>query len=313
MKIVVIGPGALGCFLATSILVRATPDQHTSLWLLDHSPERAARLGDTGLRLEEAGRIDHCPVQATADPEEIGAADLLFLCVKSGAVAASLEHLAPLLSPTSLLISLQNGIGHLDHLFPWTRPGCAALGVTAQGANLVDSGHVRHAGSGATSIGFPEPAATEENARLARTADLLNRAGWKTETVPDIISLVWDKLMVNTGINALTAIHNCANGELLTIPTARGEMRAAVAEAAAVARAKGISLSSDPIARTEEVCRATATNISSMLQDVRRKRPTEIGAINGAVVAVAEELGLAVPVNRGLTRRVKELESNYLF
>ncbi len=316
MKIVVIGPGALGCLLAAAILLR-TPapgkEKGHTLWLLDRSPERAARLAGHGLILEEGGRQHHCQVRATAAAGEIGPADLLFLCVKAGDIRAGLDSISPLLTPESLLITLQNGLSHIDILEHWSRPGRAAAGVTAQGANLAETGRVIHAGHGPTAIGFLTPADSAANQRLTRAATLLSAAGLEATVVPEIINRVWDKLLINTGINALTAIYNCPNGQLLEIPAAREQMVAAVREAAAVARARGIPLASDPVVRTKEVCRATRANISSMLQDVRRKRATEIEAINGAVVAAAAPLKIATPVNRELVRRVKELERNYLF
>ncbi|MCF6291088.1 MAG: 2-dehydropantoate 2-reductase [Desulfobacterales bacterium] len=316
MKIVVIGPGALGCLLAAAILLRThtreEQDGHT-LWLLDRSPARAARLADHGLILEKAGKQRLCRVRATAVAGEIGPADLLFLCVKAGDVRAGLASISPLLTPESLVITLQNGISHIDILRHWPLPGRAAAGVTAQGANLAGPGHVLHAGQGPTSIGFLQPADTAANHRLTRAATLLSAAGFEATVVPDIINRVWDKLLINTGINALTAIHDCPNGQLLKITAARSQMTAAVREAAAVARARGVVLSTDPVVRTKEVCRATSANISSMLQDVRGKRATEIDAINGAVVAAAIPLGIATPINRELVHRVKELEQSYLF
>ena len=316
MKIVVIGPGALGCLLAATILLRTPAREEQgdpTLWLLDRSPNRAARLAGNGLILEQGGKQRRCRVRATAAAEEIGPADLLFLCVKAGDVQAGLASISPLLTPESLVITLQNGISHIDILQHWPLPGRAAAGVTAQGANLVGPGHVLHAGHGPTSIGFLEPADTAANYRLTGAATLLSAAGFEATVVPDIIDRVWDKLLINAGINALTAIHDCPNGQLLEIAVARKQMVAAVREAAAVARARGVVLGTDPVVRTEEVCRATSANISSMLQDVRRKRATEIDAINGAVAAAAVPLKIATPVNRELVRRVKELERNYLF
>ena len=88
-------------------------------------------------------------------------------------------------------------------------------------------------------------------------------------------------------------------------------MEAAVLEGQEVAAKIGISLTADPLQVTREVCRATAANISSMLQDVRAKRPTEIDAINGALLLRGAEFGIPMPVNEELVRQVKEIERNY--
>lgn len=321
MKIVIVGPGALGCLLAASLLrselsgktSHLTPPP--SIILLDSSAERAALLTRQGLTLEEGDKAFSTAVHATSDPGTIGKADLFLLCVKSGDVPEAISRIAPILTSESLVITFQNGIGHLPHVLPWPLPGRVALGVTSQGATMIGPGRVRHAGHGPTLIGFPDPVDrdnTKHQAKLHEIADFFTVAGLATEVVGDILDRVWGKLFINTGINALTAIHNCANGQLLSIPTAQEMMAGAVQEAVAVARAKGITILGDPVARTREVCRATATNISSMLQDVRRKKNTEIRAINGAVVAEAHTLGIAAPVNELLVRKVREIENLYL-
>ncbi|MBU0908212.1 MAG: 2-dehydropantoate 2-reductase, partial [Proteobacteria bacterium] len=117
---------------------------------------------------------------------------------------------------------------------------------------------------------------------------------------------------VNVGINALTVIYDCPNGDLLVNAEAKAKLVAAVLEGHAVARALGIDVPTDPVSQTLTVCEATAANISSMLQDVRRRRPTEIGAINGALLDKARELGIDVPVNSELVSRVRQIEDGYL-
>ncbi len=82
-------------------------------------------------------------------------------------------------------------------------------------------------------------------------------------------------------------------------------MAAVVREAAAVAAAAGAAPNENPVTSTEEICRQTAANLSSMLQDVRRGKPTEIMAINGEVVRRATQYGLAVPANRELVAKVQ--------
>ncbi len=299
MKIAVIGPGALGSLFAAGI--NRTADQ--DLWLLDHDAQRAARL-DNKLLLNENGQELVCPVRITADARNIGPVDLVLLCVKSADVADALVRARPLLNVNTLLIPFQNGIRHLDVLHDL--PFHVAIGVTAQGATLLSPGHVRHGGSGLTRIGFLEPQSGPTLKRLNNAAHLLNVCGFKTEISPDILSHIWAKLLINVGINALTAILNCPNGDLLKEP-ARTRMVEAVLEGAAVAKALGIELPTDPVAMTQQVCRDTAANISSMLQDVRRGKTTEIEAINGALAAEARKLNVPVPVNEELIRQIKKL------
>lgn len=302
MKISVVGPGALGCLFA-ALLAKAGHQ----VWVLDHRTERAGLIETQGIALCDRQGRQAVSVRATVDPWQIGSVDLVFLCVKSEAVAVAARDLLPLLGPGSLLIALQNGIAHhlpLSEIRPlW------ALGVTAQGANELGPGVVRHGGSGPTYVGFLVEAEESAQQRLRAAADLMSSAGLPTTCSSDILSVAWNKLLVNVGINALTALEDCANGELLARPAALATLKAAVLEAAQVARACGVAVASDPVLMTVGVCRETAENISSMLQDIRKRRMTEVEAINGAIVRQAAALGIPVPVNQALLAGVKALEA----
>ena len=273
MKIAVIGPGALGCLLAASISSRSDHE----VWLLDHDEDRAAKIGEH-VFLEENGKTLSCPVKVTCNTSEIGTAHLILLCVKSRDVQKALHEAVSLFSGSSLLITFQNGIGHLQALEEAVEHGAVALGVTSHGATLAETGHVTHAGTGPTRIGFSGSYAASDVSKLKAAGALLTKSGIETESVSNIIAYVWNKLLVNVGINALTVIYDCPNGQLLESEEARNRLDKAVEEAAMVARAKGIEIEPDPLQTTITVCQATGNNISSMLQDVRKKRPTEIDA-----------------------------------
>lgn len=300
MKVCVVGPGALGCLFA-AFLARAGHQ----VWLLDHRAERARVIDAQGIELHDQHGRSVVPVQATVDRGQIGVVKLVLLSVKSDAVAVAAREVLPILAADGLLIALQNGIAHHAMLAdvccrPW------ALGITAQGATLLGTGIVRHGGSGKTTLGFLTKVDGEAEG-LRGAAALLNRAGIETAISADILAAAWNKLIVNAGINALTALEGCTNGELLHRPDALATLTAAVREAAQVATALGIEIVSDPLAMTVAVCRETADNISSMLQDIRQGRATEVEAINGMVVRQAATLGVSAPTNQALLARVKVL------
>jgi 2-dehydropantoate 2-reductase len=135
---------------------------------------------------------------------------------------------------------------------------------------------------------------------------MLHRAKFKIKTVADLNALVWGKLAINAAINPLSALLRIPNGELLERPTARELMAEAARETARVAAAQGIRLPfDDPAAAAETVAARTASNRSSMLQDIRRGAPTEIDAINGAIVQAGQQVHVAAPTNRVLWQLVK--------
>jgi 2-dehydropantoate 2-reductase len=150
-------------------------------------------------------------------------------------------------------------------------------------------------------------------AKLQNLAVTFNRAGLQAKVVDDIEAVLWRKLVVNVGINALTAILGVPNGELLRIHDCTSLMNGAVTEAVEVAGRCGIQLNlPEEIERVRAVCRSTRANISSMLQDVRRQKKTEIDQLNGVVVKMAASYGMTAPVNQVLTAIVRSLETGYM-
>ncbi len=301
MTITVVGPGALGCLFA-ALFSKAGH----SVWILDYNSVRAQRINAQGICLVEDGSECYA-VRSTIEAGEIGRTDVVLLCVKSYDVHNALRLAASLLKEGTLLIAMQNGLGHHEVL-QQSKGLCWAVGITAQGAALLEPGVVRHGGSGITTLGFMDEVDETAQKRLAEIAALFEAAGVPTVVSSDIEAAVWDKLLVNVGINALTALYGCSNGELLENRQAMLQLRQAVNEAAAVALAKGIKITKDPVSRTKAVCRATSKNISSMLQDIRHHRKTEIESINGAIIREAASLGRGVPINKELTLKIQNLK-----
>lgn len=309
MRFVLVGPGALGCLLA-SVLAKAINHKEDRFILLDHNTERARQLTSQGIIYQRHDQSERVALPVISSPAEIGHADVIILCVKSYDVPASLQFCRPLLQPATLLLFLQNGISHLG-ASGLTWEASPVYGTTTEGATLLGRGSVRHAGKGLTQFGFLEPADQPTTKLLEKAVAIFNRGGLKASITDDILSRLWTKLMVNVGINGLTAILDCPNGELLSRAGIPERMTLLVAEAAAVAAASNIQVPENSLDITREVCRKTAENISSMLQDVRAGRRTEIDAINGAVVAAGERLGIPTPENRLLVDQIKQLEEKY--
>ena len=137
-----------------------------------------------------------------------------------------------------------------------------------------------------------------------------SNSGFIVDRTSDIETLIWGKLAVNAAINPLTAILRVPNGDLLKQSSTRNLMAITASEVEALAFARSIQLPFDDVAiAVEEVAHRTASNKSSMLQDVIRGAPTEIEAINGAIVRMAEQADVSTPVNRTLWLIVKSIIS----
>ena len=113
MRIAIVGPGALGCLFAT-LLFPKKQSAEDSLWLLDHNQERANLLTMQGIIYETDKGQERYPISVSSDLQAVGPMDMVLFCVKSQNLDTCLHSCLPLLSPQSLLVFLQNGIGHLD-------------------------------------------------------------------------------------------------------------------------------------------------------------------------------------------------------
>jgi 2-dehydropantoate 2-reductase len=200
-------------------------------------------------------------------------------------------------------------MGNADTIAEVIEPTRIIAGTTSHGATMLGPGSIRHAGIGPTTIGMWADGGKDKALYIAK---FLTETGIKTEAVDDIQSVIWNKLLINVGINAITALTGIKNGQLLDLPATREISRAAVEEAMGLARAQGIHIREDAVEHVFEIAKATSPNRSSMGQDVDNKRLTEIEAINGFVVREAFEIGLNVPVNKTLTALIETLQANMI-
>ncbi len=305
MKIAVVGPGAMGCLIA-AFLKNKTKEE---VWLIDKNPERAKRIRDDGIRIEGISGAFTAKLSVTADSKEVGVSDLVIICVKSYSTEDACKNIKDLVSGSTHVLTLQNGIGNVQILNDYFGPEKVIAGITNHGATLLGIGHVRHAGKGDTIIGKSDG---RLSGLLRNLAGLLEKCGFDTKVSKDIDSVIWSKLIINVGINALTAITHLNNGRLAECEEARELLRSAVQEAAKIVKRKRIKLAyDDPIQKVESVCKATATNVSSMLQDVLNQKRTEIDFINGAISRQGKSLGISTPANDVLTNLVKIIEMSY--
>lgn len=294
--LLIVGTGAMACLFAARLLAAGL-----RITLLGTWPAGLRALQENGVRVSRGDGLEASyPVMATSDPAECKGARHALVLVKSWQTERAARQLAECLSTEGLALTLQNGLGNREELVQALGAERVALGVTTMGATLLGPGRVRPGGEGLISAG--------EHERLAPLVALLRRADFAVETVPEADSLLWSKLVINAAINPITALLRIPNGTILQRAEARALLASAAREAAAVASAQGLRLTyPDPVAAAEAVAYRTASNTSSMLQDVLRGAPTEVDAICGAIVATADKHGIPVPVTHTLWLLVKAL------
>ena len=275
-------------------------------------PEQVIAIRERGLWLEHPdGRLSHHRPAITNEPAATDLFDVALVVVKSRQTLAAAKTIAPVLQPDGLAITLQNGLGNCATMRGELGESRASLGVTAEGATMLEPGRVRHAGHGPTHFGRDAVLGSPQLALLPQVVAQFERAGFEAHLVDEMDSLVWGKLAVNAAINPLTALLRVPNGFLVQNEALVKLMSLAAHEVVAVAAAQGITLPyPDAAERAMEVARATAHNRSSMLQDVDRGAPTEVEAICGAVARVGRDFGVPTPLNVKLCRLVRQMETS---
>jgi 2-dehydropantoate 2-reductase len=303
MKIAIIGAGAMGCLYGAKL----SEIPSNEVYLIDVWKEHIDAVNENGLFMEENGELIHYRnLKGTSDSMKVGMCELAIVFVKSTLTSAAVRENKAVFGPETIALTLQNGLGNIDLIRAEIGDNNVIAGTTAHGATMLGPGRMRHAGSGKTIIGELDGSRSD---RLEKIAQIFQEAGLDTGLSDNVLGLVWDKLMVNVGINALTGITKLQNGDLLNYPEIEELLEAAVTEAHSVARAKGIHLSyDDPVNHTKDVCKATAANKSSMLQDILNHKQTEIDMINGAIVREGAAAGIAAPVNLVLTNLIKFMQ-----
>ncbi len=295
-NILIVGTGALATLFAARLSQAGYKITMLGTW----------KEGIKALRMDGARLVDSkgdeklFPVHATDDPDECIGVKHAIVLVKAWQTERVARQIKVCLADDGLALTLQNGLGNREVLIQSLGQDRVALGSTTTGATLLGPGLVKEGGEGIISI--------EQNQALGPIKEALRSAGFNTQLVDDAQSLIWGKLVINAAINPLTALLRVKNGELLERPFARELMRALARETANIAHAENIFLPfDDPVAKTEDVALKTAENTSSMLQDVLRGAPTEIDAICGEVVRMAEKHKIGAPVNWTCWQLVKSL------
>jgi len=303
MKIVIMGAGAMGSLFG-GLLTRGGEN----VWLLGNKKDQTDMIHSDGLAFEEKGKLQIIPMKATSDVTSVGSVDLVIFFVKTYDMEKTVSDALVLEREETIFLTLQNGLGNEETICKKIDRKKVLLGVTGHGATQLGPGHIRHAGWGKTTIGELDHQITDRAIRIAQT---FCDAGIETEVSSNIHDQVWGKLLINVGINALTALTGFKNGQLLNYPETTSLMEKLVSEAAEVARRKGVRIEGNPIEKVRKVVEATRENRSSMGQDFDHRRKTEIDAINGAVVREAQPLGIPVPFNQAVTDLVKAIEKSF--
>ena len=223
--------------------------------------------------------------------------DVLFVCVKAQQTLAALEQWQAAITDNTQIVLLQNGLGQQQEVAQNYPKHTIFAASSTEGANRTQSGDLNYAGKGETLWGhFSGPGASLHLP--------LSNLGGSHKAVHNIHQVLLDKLAINAVINPLTVKYDCPNGKLLTIPAAFQELQQLVQEVESVIKQTEQKLSYPLQEKAEQVCTNTAANISSMLQDIRAGRNTEINYITGYLCNMAKAHHIDHELNQSLLNYV---------
>ncbi|MHC4661145.1 MAG: ketopantoate reductase family protein [Planctomycetota bacterium] len=281
-KVVIVGAGTMGLLWG----LRLQEAGH-DVSLVVRSAAQARLLMEKGVTIVEGNEETQHEARVFLPDFPFGSIDYLLVAVKSYATAEALEPFLPRMRADTTVISLQNGLGHIDPLLDAAGSNRLVIGTTSVGANRPDENTVVHAGDGPTLVGALSESA---EGRVSGVVKLLGASGFDVKAAKNIKIHLWEKLLVNAVINPLTAINDVPNRMVAEDAELRDLVGLLLEEGIKMARLEGVDLDYGKIEkRVFDVARRTGDNISSMLQDVRAGRRTEIEEINGVIVRIARK------------------------
>lgn len=319
-KIVVFGAGSIGVYIGAALRRAGLPA------VLFGRARLAEEINRYGLTIsDQSGRVyrlDARDAGYATDPESLRGAELAFVTVKSADTRAAGETLRPLLAPNAVVVSFQNGVRNGDAL----REAFAGSAVRVLDGmvpyNVLHKGEGRfHCGTS----GYLMIAASADDAS-AQALAALDAAGLEAKSAPNLKAVLWGKLLLNLNnpINALAGV---------PLRTELGDRRYRRILAAVIREAIGVlKATQTPIARAGRMIPTLAPAIldlpdwlffrvaapmvkidpearSSMWEDLSRGRKTEIDFLNGEIIALAREHGLAAPLNGAIVELIRQAEA----
>ncbi|MDX1484566.1 MAG: 2-dehydropantoate 2-reductase [Alphaproteobacteria bacterium] len=291
MKILMVGAGGVGGYFGGR-LAAAGED----VTFIARGPHLAA-LQARGLRIESPlGLVRLESVEAVETADGLGDFDVVFIAVKLGDTASAIEASRDAVGPGTTVVSLQNGLAADDLLIAAFGVERVVGGVAYIASQVAAPGVIRHTGTNQRiQIGELDGGISP---RIDRIAAALGRAGIDVESVGNITYAMWEKFVFLVGLAATTSLTLEPIGVIRADPDMRGFLRAVMAEAAAVGRARGIDFADDYAdQRLAFADSLPADMTSSMYHDLVAGKPLELDWLSGSVMRMGRDSGIDTPVN----------------
>ena len=317
LHIGVMGAGAIGGYVGARLAAKGA----TEVTLIGRKAlaDTIARHGVTLRELDHDAHVDPAMVRIEEDVHALSSCDVVFCCVKSGATAETAKILANVLEPTTVVVSLQNGLRNPEVLSA-ALPRNPVLPAVVDFNVIICEGAVFHRTTSGSLI-----IETRAEGQDQPWVDALRAAGLEVEEVRPIAPEQWTKLLLNLN-NAVSALSGVPTRDMILSRPYRRVIATLINEGLDVLHEAGIRTANfhgvplrvmafilklpTPIVRMviRAQLRIDPEARTSMWTDLERGRPTEVDFLNGEIVRLADQHGIAAPINRRIAELVHEAE-----
>lgn len=312
MKILVFGLGALGTVFAVALknaghqVYAFVKDKHLSLL-------KGKNLKMRGLFGDKQAKIDGYFTK----PEELKFLnlDLVILTVKAFDTEKAISQIKKFIQPKTFLLIAQNGYGNYEKAVQVLPKNQVILSRIIFGARIIEPGLAEVTVFG-DDVVIGQPENTISKKILENIAEIFNQAGIPTKVSDEVYTILWEKIIYNSALNPLGALLVRTYGELAENYETRFLMDKIIDEIFETLNAHEIKLrweTSEDYKKHfyQNLIPPTAGHYPSMYYDLKNGKPTEIDALNGAIVDLAEQKGLKTPVNKFVTLMIKQMEKSF--
>ena len=298
MKICIIGAGAMGGLYGARLIMAGE-----EVAFVDNRQSVIDNINEQGFHFSGVDGEHWVPANASLQASDYFPADIAFVHTDTNnTAAAAIQANAVLDGSNGWCITFQNGIGNVETLQKELGMHRVAGGISYHSAASPEPGHAFHTNAGKTWIGELNQKSSE---RVDKLHQMLSNAGFDVQVSDDIVATIWSKFVLNCAINPISAITGFRTGEIGTHSAAREFQQRILDEVLEVVDARKISLVGQDLRARGEGLTDRLFNRPSMLQHMDAGLPTEIDALNGAVVHEGRRLGISTPFNEALTLLIK--------
>lgn len=299
-QILMVGAGSVGGFFGAH-LTKAKADYSLSFLL---RPKTLAAVQARGLTIRSATGTFTVHPQASSDPRALPSPDLVILSVKAYDLDEVMAQLAPVLTDRTVVLTLQNGVDTEDRLLARLKRDAVVGGVAYIYSKIVEPGVIEHYKKGAVAIGELNGV---ETPRLLAIRDIFTAAGIPCQLTKDVRRTKWEKMCWNCVFNPLTVLIDDKVAKAIDQPELLRVVHRIVNEIVGVAAASGVTLPADMADRVVKWTQEIRDIHTSMYDDWKAGRPTEIDYLNGMMSAMGASLGVPTPVNDTMTALIRTI------